>query len=515
MAHKGTHRFVPQLHQPHSPEAERGLLGAAMLCPEVLRQAKVPVEAFYDTRHATLWQVLCQMHEAGEVIDSVTLVERLRKERLLRQAGDMAYVASLPDHCPSPANAPHYAAVIRERYAQRLLARTCVEALESLRNGSANSVWGALRGALDSLEGWRARQGEDPARMYAPGELANLEIHPDMWLVGDGEIVRGELAVMAGPGSVGKSLAAVMLAVCGARGDGRWMGRLIRRRFKTMIIQAENGAVRLKHEFAAIRRNHPELELDDWIRISDPPEGGIPFHRAAFRSWVRDQVHAWQPDLVVLDPWSQIAVEDASKDVVDKLVEIRSCFPADRPPALLIVAHTKKPRPEDVHRGRSLVYLVSGTIALTNCARCVYMLLPWSDDPEDDRVYFACPKLNNAEMYPPSVWRRRFGTFWVPDPETDPRDWGQSDENSREAITLRDLEEAFGEDAELRSGELVKRLRKVSGAAESTCWRAIGEDGYLRHRLIRTVHGRLKLRDPREQGPQTAPGAADGGRGRV
>lgn len=266
------------------------------------------------------------------------------------------------------------------------------------------------------------------------------------------------------------------------------------RRFKTLIIQAENGAIRLKKEVEAIKAAHPELPVDDFIFISEPPEGGLPFHRAQFRAELREMVKRLQPDLVIIDPWSAVATEDAAKEVVDKLAEIRSCFDAgDACPGLLIVAHTKKPRAEDVRKGRGLVYLVSGSIALPNTARCVYVLLPWADDMEDPRVYFATPKLNNGSMYAPSVWRRKFGTFFEHDEKTNPKDWGREDDE-REKIGADHVRACFDQAPELKSGMLVKKLAKISGAGESTCWRAIGEDGYLRHMLQRRGNGMLVLK---------------------
>ena len=53
-------------------------------------------------------------------------------------------------------------------------------------------------------------------------------------------------------------------------------------------------------------------------------------------------------------------------------------------------------------------------------------------------------------------------------------------DDERRAITEGELVACFEQVPELRSGELVKKLMKVSGAAEQTCWRAIGADGYLR-----------------------------------
>jgi len=73
-----------------------------------------------------------------------------------------------------------------------------------------------------------------------------------------------------------------------------------------------------------------------------------------------------------------------------------------------------------------------------------------------------------------------------------PRDFGRNDDC--EKISAEQLEEAFSEDAECRSGILIKRLAKISGAAESTCWRAIGDEGYLRQMIQRCGSGRLKLK---------------------
>jgi hypothetical protein len=261
-----------------------------------------------------------------------------------------------------------------------------------------------------------------------------------------------------------------------------------------MIIQAENGAIRLKDEFDAIKKNCL-CNLDDYILISSPPEGGLPFHQGAFRAAVREQAEKFKPDLVVLDTWAQIAADDASKDVIEKLGEIRRCFPAGNDfPGIVIIAHTKKPRVEEVRKGRGLINQISGSIALANTARCVYMILPWSDEMEDQRIYWACVKLNNGQMYPASVWHRKFGDFFAHDDQTNPKDFGRDDAD-RQKITGEHLEAAFGDKKELTTSELVKRLAKVSGSGESTAWRAIGSDDYLKPLLQRAGSGRVKLKE--------------------
>ena len=332
-------------------------------------------------------------------------------------------------------------------------------------------------------------------------DLKKHVIPSHLCLVGDSEISMGYdgVVVLAGPGSSGKSLCTASLALAGAIGSGTWMGRKVHRKFKTLIIQAENGVTRLKKEVEALMQNHPKIKIEDHVFFSEPPEGGLPFHNGEFRTAVRRAVAELKPDLVVVDPWSQVATEDAAKEVVDKLAEIRSCFPAgDECPGLVIVAHTSKPRPENVRKGRGLAYMVSGSVALPNTARCVYVLLPWTEDVTDDRIYWCCPKLNNGEMYAPSVWHRRFGTFFQHDPDTDPTTWGQDDEREdSRSVSPEDLKQAFGDQKHLNKSVLVKRLMKISGASDKTIYRAItpGPQGYLASLLSKSVEGWLSMKE--------------------
>jgi hypothetical protein len=344
--------------------------------------------------------------------------------------------------------------------------------------------------------------GRARLKVWKPADILNHVPNPHCQLVGDNEIFTGYegITVVAGPGSSGKSLAVLSLALAGARGEGLWMGRKVHRRFKTLMIQAENGARRLKEDIGLLIKNHPELrdEIHESIFITDPPEGGLPFHHPEFKAAVRRACDEFKPDLVVVDPWSQVASEDGQKEVVEKLTEIRSCFPGgDDCPALLIIAHTKKPRADEVRKGRALVHSIMGSAALPNTARCVYMLLPWTEEPEDVRIYWACVKLNDGQMYPASVWFRKRGTFFEHDSKTDARDWGKDGDDERRAITEAQLRDCFEKSPTLKKGALVKALSRISGASEPTCYRALDEDGYLRGYLLRDAASQgWTLKDP-------------------
>lgn len=206
-----------------------------------------------------------------------------------------------------------------------------------------------------------------------------------------------------------------------------------------MIVQCENGGRRLQREFAAMAEAHPDVDFDLWIRTSLPPEGGIPFHRPEFRQALSRAVEEFKPDVVIVDPWTAVAAEDASKDIVEKLAEIRSCLPAgDSCPAVVIVAHTKKPRAEDKgNRGRALMFSVSGSQALVATARSVFVLLPFTEDIQDDRILWACAKLSDSENPPAdSVWHRRLGRLFLPC-DADPEDyWRDGDAKPAQWLTV-------------------------------------------------------------------------------
>lgn len=493
---------------PHNPDAERGALSCLLqldkAAPLLELAGQLRPLDFYDLRHRELLAAIKDVAARLGAFDLVLLAGALKKGKRTGRRQDAAgtdllqLAQELQDVAPSAWQFPAYLEELREAANRRRLldfARRVADHAEDATMDPRQLL--AEAGALTA-----AAAGQDKAatlRVWRPSELLEHQPPTHLQLVGDNELVMGYegVVVLAGPGSSGKSLAVDALALAGAIGKGEWMGRSVHRPFRTLIIQAENGMRRLKKIIEEFQRHHPKANIEDAIRISSPPEGGIPFHRPDFRDAVRREVEAFKPDLVVLDPWSQVATEDAAKEVVDKLGEIRSCFPTgDNCPGLLIVAHTKKPRPEDVRKGRGLTYLVSGSVALPNTARCVYVLLPWSDEMEDDRVYFACPKLNDGQMYAASVWHRKLGTFFERDTKTDAREWGKEEPDEARGITELDLEEAFETQSVLAKSALVKRLMKRCGCSEPTAYRAItpGPKGYLASRLEKTKEGWLQLK---------------------
>lgn len=297
-------------------------------------------------------------------------------------------------------------------------------------------------------------------------------------LVGNNHIVRGSVFVIGGAPGVGKSRASVALAVAGALGSP-WLGLPVHRRFRSMIIQNENGRARLSEEFFAL----PSQELESWIRVSPPPPFGLAFDDPGFRVDLAAAIESFKPDLILIDPWNAVAADDKAKDYLETFHRIRSLIPAgDSAPAIGIVAHTRKPKQDERTNGRSLLNLLAGSYVLASVPRSVFVIQPASDDTEDNRVVVTCCKNNDGPLGTQSAWYRRNGVFeLVPD-----FDWESFKEPAASGPTIDAdaLVHIFGNGkTALTKAEAVKALMEHTGCEKSAAYNALKAEGRFRKNL--------------------------------
>jgi len=138
---------------PHSPEAEQGVLGCALLSPnecvgECVEKLKDGgQEVFYDLRHQTIYENLADMFNAREAIDVITLQQRLKDKQLLEQVGGIAYLAQLQDAVPSAANLSYYLDIVQEKFLLRKMIRTCTDVV-----GRVYDFEGEVDALMDEVE---------------------------------------------------------------------------------------------------------------------------------------------------------------------------------------------------------------------------------------------------------------------------------------------------------------------------------------------------------------------------
>ena len=313
----------------------------------------------------------------------------------------------------------------------------------------------------------------------SPLELVNYEIPEGYVLIGDYHVARGEVAVIGGAPGIGKSRAGTALAIAGATGKD-WFGFKTHRQFKTLILQNENGRVRLKTEFEGMAQVDPNL-INDWVRVSPPPPRGLDFQDVQFRHQFTEAIKTFAPDVVILDPWNAVAADETMRSYAEAYELIRSTLPSDNQPALVIVAHTRKPRMGERANGRALLNLLSGSYLLGSVARSVFILQAASDATEDQRVVFTCAKNNNGNMGPRSAWLRQNGLF---DP-VESFDWqefeggkGSGGGEAQSIVTEDHMKALFDYGArKLERREAVGELRRISGCGQTKAYDALKIDG--------------------------------------
>ncbi len=313
---------------------------------------------------------------------------------------------------------------------------------------------------------------------FTPSQLRAYRPPPGAVLVGQNHLVRGATFIIGGAPGVGKSRAGTALAVAGATGQP-WFGLQVTRQFRTLIIQNENGPLRLSDEFFAL----PCEKLDAWVSVCPPPPFGLAIRHPEFRKAVMDEIDRFNPDVVLIDPWNAVAQDDKARDYLDTFEMLRGMIPAkDDSPALGIIAHTRKPKHDERASGRGLLNLLAGSYVLASVPRSVFVLQPATDDPDDGRVVFTCCKNNDGEMGKPSAWTRRNGLF-APVPDFDWEEFHAPTAN-RSTITADDVAAALahGERAVTKQ-DAVKALMDATGCGQAAAYGALKNDGRFKDHL--------------------------------
>jgi hypothetical protein len=258
------------------------------------------------------------------------------------------------------------------------------------------------------------------------------------------------------------------------------MGLPVSGRLKTLIIQNENGRYRLREEYKARGLG---AEIDDYILVSEPPPYGMTLTNPEFLEDVRAMIDSFRPDIVVFDPWNSAAKDDKAADYSAAFEALRGILPtgSDRP-ALIIVAHTRKPQPTDKRTGGSaLMHQLAGSYVLTSVPRAIFLMVRGTSDETDNSIVWFNPKNSNGPCAARSAWERSpAGFIHLPNFDWKAFDGGQG---GRTVMQVEHLREALGTEKWLRS-EAVKRLERVTGLGEKACQNALKQNGKFSEHLI-------------------------------
>ena len=102
---------------PSNVDAEKALLGAIILKPDVMHDISVTVfpESFYADKHRQIFDAIQKIFAKGDPIDTVSVVTKLKDMGQLDRVGGAAYVTELIETVPAAGNAMYYAEQVQSK----------------------------------------------------------------------------------------------------------------------------------------------------------------------------------------------------------------------------------------------------------------------------------------------------------------------------------------------------------------------------------------------------------------
>ena len=118
---------------PYSEEAERGVLGSALIDStrviELCSMKSVSADSFYIPAHRMLFEQLVSMYQGARAIDLLTVGEHLKNSGGLDTVGGYAFLEGLLDSTPTAAHAEFYIDYVQQKH---LLRRIISQATDSI-----------------------------------------------------------------------------------------------------------------------------------------------------------------------------------------------------------------------------------------------------------------------------------------------------------------------------------------------------------------------------------------------
>ena len=127
---------------PQAVELEKSVLGALML-DEDKRYGHVfdmHEGLFYKDEHQVIFAAIRTLVSGAHSVDMLTVVEELRREGKLEQAGGAYYVASLTGDVVSSAHMDYHLQILTEKYMQREVIRASTESIKEAYDETCDAV---------------------------------------------------------------------------------------------------------------------------------------------------------------------------------------------------------------------------------------------------------------------------------------------------------------------------------------------------------------------------------------
>ncbi|MGV9892066.1 replicative DNA helicase [Streptomyces sp. NPDC003395] len=319
---------------PQDLDAEQSVIGALLLSgspnsasyryfAEIL-ETGILAEEYYRPAHQTIHRAICEVHEAGEPVDPVTVADQLTERGELARVGGRAYLHACVQAVPTAANGAHYAGIVRAKAYRRAVIESAQRILEYAHSeaGDEDEVRDLVEQQLtDIITG-------TPGLHEAPPTVGDLYLDfvADLENIQDGRktgltygfadldaltsgMQPGNVTVVAAQSGIGKSTLALNAAVAAAKTGATVMFSSLEMSATELMqkITAAEGKLALHHlthqgslteeGWETVRRLGADLFRTLPLRVYRPDGASLSDITSAARACARDD----GLDLLVVD----------------------------------------------------------------------------------------------------------------------------------------------------------------------------------------------------------------------
>lgn len=302
---------------PQSLEAEVQVLGAILLDPELLpivAKTVLPLH-FYSKQNGLIYSTMLRLAEMGTHVSAVTIVDQLRQQDKLEQAGGILYMGELQTSCATTAGTDHYTNLILDRYLQRSIVKFGEQLVEL--GPTSDNPHEFLRLAGDALAKMNGSTGGGDRRLIHGAILGSQlylkNVKKPESVVGEGIMTESSFILLYGRPGLGKTWLALQLALAVSQGKP-WLGLETKRR-GVGVVELEMHEYYLKDRIMELTKSMEKGEALQALgnieficrpNFSGPVDLLEPATRDGIISWVQEH----GVGLLILDALSRVHTAD-------------------------------------------------------------------------------------------------------------------------------------------------------------------------------------------------------------
>lgn len=292
---------------PHNLDAEKGVLGAILLRPEVIEQVApiLKVDDIYHEHHRMIYDAMVGLHQTRTAIDAITLGAVLVQRGQLERIGGARYLIDLAEYVPTAAHAKIHAEMIRDQAIKRdIIVKATRIATLAYDGVTADALAGeierVLRPSTQTIEVSRPQLLTYADSKRLADEAGSREhIIQDMLTVED-------ISGLAAKKGIGKSTLLRTVAVAVSRGD--YVLGLPTNQTKVWYLDLEPGSQQARHQ--ALEALGWDASYGALTLTACPPVAGQPW---AFE-WLEENIVKHGFGLIIIDTLFKFCKIDQGND---------------------------------------------------------------------------------------------------------------------------------------------------------------------------------------------------------